>query len=106
MRQPSQNFLSKYRNRRDIRFTSIRKVYLQQPIAQLGFSIFVVDRNFDRNFSSKMAIGALDTQVCFDTTAGWTLALEARNNQQTFVPGDLHIGPVDAWHFDIDNDLI
>src|SRR5215467_12166311 len=64
-----------YRYRRDIRFVPLRKMDLQQPVPQLGFRIFVVDRDLDRNFSSKMAIGALDAVVCFNTTARRALSL-------------------------------
>src|SRR5262244_1736726 len=100
------NFLSQYRNRRDIRLRPFREVYFQQSVSQLRFGISVVDRNLDRNFSPKMAIGALDTKICFDTTARRTLALEARNDQQALVPGNLHIGAVDTRHFDEDDELI
>src|SRR5262245_17367356 len=93
-----------YRNRCDIRLRTFRKMYLQKPVLQFRLGTLVVDRDLDGNFSSEMAVGAFDAEVFF--TAGRALALESGNNQNAFVPGDLHIGPVDARHFDQDNDLV
>src|SRR5262245_11187764 len=99
------SYFSQNRDGRDIRLRAFGQVYFEEAVFQFRLRILVIHRNLDGNFSAEMSISTLDAVVGRNTTAGGSLALQSRDDQHAFGPGDLRINSVHARDLDKDHDL-